>query len=158
MTVGQEVRPANILVVDDEADITALLAAALRREGHTVAECAEGRSALVLLFRGGIDLVVLDLGLPSLSGLDVLTELRRTSDVPVIILSGRGGESDRVLGLKLGADDYLTKPFSPVSWWPGSRASCAAPGRRLPGSGSSFPVWWSTRRSGKFSSTVMRSR
>jgi two-component system phosphate regulon response regulator PhoB len=113
MAARQEARPANILVVDDEADITTLLAEELRREGHTVAECAEGRTALVLLYRGGIDLVVLDLGLPSLSGLDVLTELRRTSDVPVIILSGRGGESDRILGLKLGADDYLAKPFSP---------------------------------------------
>jgi two-component system phosphate regulon response regulator PhoB len=113
MQVRHEARPASILVVDDEPDITMLIAEALRREGHTVAECAEGRSALVLLFRGGIDLVVLDLGLPSLSGLDVLTELRRTSDIPVIILSGRGEESDRVLGLKLGADDYLAKPFSP---------------------------------------------
>jgi DNA-binding response OmpR family regulator len=112
MAVRQKAQPANILVVDDESDITLLLADALRREGHTVAECAEGRTALVLLIRGGIDLVVLDLGLPSLSGLDVLTELRRTSDVPVIILSGRGEESDRVLGLKLGADDYLAKPFS----------------------------------------------
>ena len=113
MPVRHEVRPANILVVDDEPDITMLIAEALRRQGHTVAECAEGRTALVLLIRGGIDLVVLDLGLPSLSGLDVLTELRLTSDVPVIILSGRGEESDRVLGLKLGADDYLAKPFSP---------------------------------------------
>ena len=105
--------PANILVVDDEADVRALIVDVLRREGHSVAECSEGRTALVLLIRGGIDLVVLDLGLPSLSGLEVLTKLRLTSDVPVVILSARGEEPDRVLGLNLGADDYLTKPFSP---------------------------------------------
>ena len=113
MTARNETHPASILVVDDEADIRMLITESLRREGHTVAECAEGRTALVLLIRGGVDLVVLDLGLPSLPGLDVLTELRLTSDVPVIILSGRGEESDRVLGLQLGADDYVTKPFSP---------------------------------------------
>jgi DNA-binding response OmpR family regulator len=105
--------PANILVVDDETDVRALIVGALQREGHSVAECSEGRTALVLLIRGGIDLVVLDLGLPSLSGLDVLTKLRLTSDVPVVILSARGEEPDRVLGLNLGADDYLAKPFSP---------------------------------------------
>jgi two-component system, OmpR family, phosphate regulon response regulator PhoB len=106
-------KPANILVVDDETDVRALIVNALQREGHSVAECSEGRTALVLLMRGAIDLVVLDLGLPSLSGLDVLTKLRLTSDVPVVILSARGEESDRVLGLNLGADDYLAKPFSP---------------------------------------------
>ncbi|MDQ1501307.1 MAG: two-component system, OmpR family, response regulator ResD [Actinomycetota bacterium] len=107
------VRPASVLVVDDESDVRALISEALVREGHSVVECSEGRSALGLLVRGGVDLVVLDLGLPSLAGLDVLSELRLTSEVPVIILSGRGDESDRILGLKLGADDYLSKPFSP---------------------------------------------
>jgi DNA-binding response OmpR family regulator len=113
MSKWNDPQPASILVVDDERDIAALISGALQREGHSVVECSEGRSALVLLIRGGIDLVVLDLGLPSLSGLEVLTELRLTSDVPVIILSGRGEEADRVLGLQLGADDYLAKPFSP---------------------------------------------
>jgi DNA-binding response OmpR family regulator len=106
-------RAATILVVDDETDVRTLISEALKREGHSVIECSEGRSALVLLIRGGIDLVVLDLGLPTLSGLDVLSKLRLTSVVPVIILSGRGEESDRILGLNLGADDYLGKPFSP---------------------------------------------
>jgi DNA-binding response OmpR family regulator len=113
MSGWNEPHPANILVVDDEADIAALITEALEREGHSVIECSEGRSALVLLSRGGIDLAVLDLGLPTLSGLDVLSELRLTSEVPVIILSGRGEEADRILGLKLGADDYVAKPFSP---------------------------------------------
>jgi len=105
--------PSNILVVDDETDVRSLIADALQRAGHAVVECSEGRTALVLIVRGGIDLVVLDLGLPSISGIEVLTKLRPTSDVPVVILSARSEESDRVLGLRLGADDYLTKPFSP---------------------------------------------
>jgi DNA-binding response OmpR family regulator len=105
--------PSSILVVDDETDVRALIVDTLQREGHAVVECSEGRTALVLLLRGGIDLVVLDLGLPSISGIEVLTKLRLTSDVPVIVLSGRSEESDRVLGLTLGADDYVTKPFSP---------------------------------------------
>jgi two-component system phosphate regulon response regulator PhoB len=83
------------------------------REGYSVVECSDGRGALARLVGGGVDLVVLDLGLPSLPGLDVLTELRLSNDVAVIILSRRDAESDRILGLKLGADDYLAKPFSP---------------------------------------------
>jgi DNA-binding response OmpR family regulator len=105
--------PGTILVVDDEADIRVLISDSLKREGYAVIECSDGRGALARLVGGGIDLVVLDLGLPSLPGLDVLTDLRRSSDVAVVILSGRGEESDRILGLKLGADDYLAKPFSP---------------------------------------------
>src|ERR1044071_3700923 len=101
--------PSSILVVDDETDVRALIVDTLQQEGHSVVECAEGRTALVLLLRGGIDLVVLDLGLPSISGIEVLTKLRLTSDVPVVILSARSEEADRILGLKLGADDYVTK-------------------------------------------------
>ncbi len=102
------------------------------REGYSVVECAEGRSALGLLAQGGIDLVVLDLGLPTLPGLDVLCEVRRTSELPVIILSGQGEESDRILGLKLGADDYLGKPFS-------SRELMARVGRFRPRPGRVWP-------------------
>jgi DNA-binding response OmpR family regulator len=105
--------PATVLVADDEADIRALVSESLHREGYSVVECSDGREALAHLSGGAIDLVVLDLGLPLLPGLDVLADLRRTSEMPVIILSGRGEESDRILGLKLGADDYLAKPFSP---------------------------------------------
>jgi DNA-binding response OmpR family regulator len=113
MNEWNQARPPCVLVVDDEHDIRALVAASLNRDGYTVIQCAEGRAALSLLSQGGIDLVVLDLGLPSVPGLDVLSELRQTSEIPVIILSGRREESDRILGLKLGADDYLSKPFSP---------------------------------------------
>jgi DNA-binding response OmpR family regulator len=104
---------ATVLVVDDEADIRILVTESLEREGYSVVQCADGRSALGAVNQGGIDLVVLDLSLPGLNGLDLLTDVRRTNAVPVIILSGRGEESDRILGLKLGADDYLPKPFSP---------------------------------------------
>jgi DNA-binding response OmpR family regulator len=112
MAATNEADRPKILVVDDEADVRTIISDALKREGYSVVVCAEGRSALALLARGDIDLVVLDLGLPMLPGLDVLGEVRRTSELPVIILSGKGEESDRILGLELGADDYLGKPFS----------------------------------------------
>jgi two-component system phosphate regulon response regulator PhoB len=113
MSGWNQTAPANILVADDEADTRAIISDSLHRQGYSVVECSDGREALTMLLGGSIDLVVLDLGLPSLPGLDVLADLRQTSDVPVVILSGRGEESDRILGLKLGADDYLPKPFSP---------------------------------------------
>jgi DNA-binding response OmpR family regulator len=112
MSPGNQADPTKILVVDDEADVRTIISDALKREGYSVVECGDGRSALALLNCGGIDLVVLDLGLPSISGLDILREVRRTRELPVIILSGHGEESDRILGLKLGADDYVAKPFS----------------------------------------------
>jgi DNA-binding response OmpR family regulator len=113
MSGWSQAGPATVLVVDDEADVRLLISEALKREGYSVVERSDGRAALALLTGGGIDMVVLDLGLPGLPGLDVLSDLRRISEVPVVILSGRGEESDRILGLKLGADDYLAKPFSP---------------------------------------------
>ena len=105
---------ATVLVVDDEPEIRALVAESLVRQGFVVLERGEGRSALEAIRGGRVDLVVLDIGIPGIQGLDLLAELRRASEVPVIILSGRGEESDRVLGLKMGADDYLAKPFSPL--------------------------------------------
>lgn len=113
MPQRNEIGPATILVVDDEPDIRTLISESLNLKGHTVLGCSDGLSAAALLGRGGIDLAVLDLGLPGLPGLDTLAELRRSSAVPVIVLSGRGEESDRILGLELGAADYLPKPFSP---------------------------------------------
>jgi DNA-binding response OmpR family regulator len=104
---------ATILVVDDDPDVRLLVTESLDREGYVVIERSDGRAVMTALTRGRVDLVVLDLGLPGLHGLDLLSDIRRTSEVPVIILSGRGEESDRILGLKSGADDYLAKPFSP---------------------------------------------
>jgi two-component system phosphate regulon response regulator PhoB len=105
---------ATILVVDDDEDVRTLLARALGAEGFRVEAVADGAAARRHLAVLDADLVVLDLTLPAEDGLDILTELRAGSDVPVILLTGRGAEDDRILGLKLGADDYLVKPFSPA--------------------------------------------
>lgn len=106
----------QILVVDDEPDISALVAYHLARESYRVRTAADGAEALRTLEAEPADLVLLDLMLPGISGLDVLRELRRreeTESLPVILLTARKEEQDRVQGLSLGADDYLAKPFSP---------------------------------------------
>ena len=103
----------RILVVDDEAGIRDLVAPLLRDEGFEVEEAADGEEALARFGRRAHDLIVLDLRLPGISGLDVLREIRRTSKVYVIVLSARADETDKLIGLELGADDYVTKPFSP---------------------------------------------
>lgn len=101
-----------VLVVDDDADVRAALRDVLGDSGYLVVESSTGAQALELCNRHQPDVVLLDLGLPDVSGLDVLTELTETAAVPVIVLSGRSGEADRVVGLDLGADDYISKPFS----------------------------------------------
>jgi len=103
----------RILVVDDEAGIRDLVGSYLRNEGFDVDEAADGEDALVRFGHGAHDLVVLDLRLPGISGLDVLRDIRRTSAVYVIVLTARADETDKLIGLELGADDYITKPFSP---------------------------------------------
>ncbi len=103
----------RVLVVDDEPMVREVVAAYLQREGFRVAEAADGAAALDQLAAGLPDLVVLDLMLPHIDGYEVMRRLRRTSDVPVILLTARTEEPDRVLGLELGADDYVVKPFSP---------------------------------------------
>ncbi len=107
---------AHILVVDDEADISALVAYHLARESYRVRTVADGHEAIEAVERERPDLIVLDLMLPGMSGLDVLRELRSRpafEGLPVILLTARREEDDRVEGLRLGADDYLAKPFSP---------------------------------------------
>lgn len=106
-------QPARVLVVEDEAAIADTVLYALRSEGHAAEHCALGRQALERLRGGGIDVVVLDVGLPDLGGFEVCRQLRTFSQVPVIFLTARNDEFDRVLGLELGADDYVGKPFSP---------------------------------------------
>lgn len=103
----------TILVVDDEPRIAALVRDYLEQAGFAVLVAGDGRNALVLARSRRPDLVVLDLGLPGLDGLDVARALRRDSDVPILMLTARTEEADRVAGLELGADDYVTKPFSP---------------------------------------------
>ncbi|HEV8544673.1 MAG TPA: response regulator transcription factor [Candidatus Limnocylindrales bacterium] len=103
----------TILVVDDEPKIAALARDYLEHAGFAVVTAADGRAALEALARSRPDLVVLDLGLPELDGLDVTREIRRESTTPIVMLTARDDELDKLLGLELGADDYLTKPFSP---------------------------------------------
>jgi DNA-binding response OmpR family regulator len=103
----------RILVVDDEPKIVRLVRDYLEHAGFTVTVARNGREALMRARTEPPDLVVLDLGLPELDGLDVTRSLRRDSSVPIIMLTARDDETDTVLGLELGADDYVTKPFSP---------------------------------------------
>jgi len=104
---------ARILVVDDEPNIREVVGLYLRRDGHTVVEAADGEGASELYRRTRPDLVVLDLMLPKISGLEVCRRLGADRRVPLIMLTARGEEEDRIVGLSLGADDYVTKPFSP---------------------------------------------
>ncbi len=103
----------KVLVVDDDETVRMLLTRYLEIEGFSVEQVRDGGSALAAIAAFHPDLVLLDLMLPTQDGLDVLTRLRQDSDVPVILLTARGSEADRILGLKLGADDYVVKPFSP---------------------------------------------
>lgn len=102
----------NILVVDDDRDIADIIGYSLRKEGHKPILAHSGEEALALVDRAVPDLVVLDVMLPGLSGFDVCRKLRERGPIPVILLTARGDEADRVWGLDLGADDYVTKPFS----------------------------------------------
>ncbi|HEY5902889.1 MAG TPA: response regulator transcription factor [Anaerolineales bacterium] len=103
----------TILVVDDEPKITQLVRDYLEQAGFAVRTAHDGKSALSLARTGKPDLIVLDLGLPQMDGLDFTREFRKTSTAPIIMLTARSDESDKLVGLELGADDYMTKPFSP---------------------------------------------
>jgi DNA-binding response OmpR family regulator len=104
--------PATILLVDDEDSVQKLLAYPLERDGYRVVQARDGEEALRRFEELPVDLVVLDLMLPKLDGLEVCKRLRMSSSVPIIMLTARDDELDKVLGLELGADDYITKPFS----------------------------------------------
>jgi DNA-binding response OmpR family regulator len=104
--------PARILLVDDEQSIQTLLSYPLRKEGYDVVQATDGREALQRFDEQPFDLVVLDLMLPRIDGLEVCRQLRSRSSVPIIMLTAKSEEIDKVVGLELGADDYITKPFS----------------------------------------------
>jgi len=106
------VAKARVLAVDDDPMIRGLLERVLAEEGFEVDAVADGETAVAMVADRTPDVVLLDIMLGSVDGIDVLTKLRRTSDVPVIMLTARGNENDRILGLRVGADDYLVKPFS----------------------------------------------
>jgi DNA-binding response OmpR family regulator len=111
--MSEDVKGSRILVVDDDPTVAEVVARYLLRDGHDVECVPDGRIALSRALADPPDLVVLDLMLPGMDGLEVCRQLRERSPVPVVMLTARGEESDRLAGLELGADDYVVKPFSP---------------------------------------------
>jgi len=105
--------PQNILVVDDDPHIIDVISFALNKEGYQIFRAHNGVVALQVLEKTPVDLIVLDIMMPEMDGTQVCTHVRKTSDVPIVFLSSKDEEIDRILGLELGGDDYLTKPFSP---------------------------------------------
>ncbi|WP_229664471.1 response regulator transcription factor [Sphingomonas metalli] len=105
--------PRTILIADDDAHIRQLLVFALAKAGLDTVEAEDGEAALAAVAAGGVDLVVLDINMPRLDGIEVCRRLRAAGELPILFLSSRDDEIDRVLGIELGADDYVTKPFSP---------------------------------------------
>lgn len=103
----------RLLIVDDDVELCSLLKEFLEREGYSVQCVHEGHAALDLAQQGGYDLIILDVMLPGLDGFEILKRLRLSSRVPVLMLTARGQDVDRIVGLELGADDYLPKPFNP---------------------------------------------
>lgn len=103
----------RILVVDDDPHIREVIRVALGKAGMSITEAADGKAALARFESAHPDLIVLDVGMPEFDGLDVCRRIRRQSDVPILFLSARDEEIDRILGLEIGGDDYVTKPFSP---------------------------------------------
>lgn len=107
-------RDKNILIIDDDENIAGLIALYLNKEGYDTTQCYSGVEGLKKFNDKGFDLIVLDIMLPQMDGYEVLRELRKVSKVPVIMLTAKGETIDKVLGLELGADDYLVKPFEPM--------------------------------------------
>jgi two-component system, OmpR family, response regulator len=103
----------RILTVDDDLHIREVIRVALSKAGMSVFEARDGREALARFAGDRPDLIILDIGMPELDGLDVCRQIRKSSDVPILFLTARDDEIDRILGLEMGGDDYVTKPFSP---------------------------------------------
>ena len=103
----------NILVVDDDAHIMDVISFALEKAGHLFVTASDGKEALEKFSSNDVDLVILDVGLPEIDGLEVCRQIRKASETPILFLSARDDEIDRILGLEIGGDDYVTKPFSP---------------------------------------------
>ena len=130
--------PRTILVADDDPHIRQLLVFALAKAGLETIEAADGEEALKIAGSRQPDLIVLDINMPRMDGLEVCRRLRAEGGMPILFLSSRDDEIDRILGIELGADDYVTKPFSPARSG-GARNGGAAPHRRAPARGSIAP-------------------
>src|SRR5574344_2054152 len=103
---------SKILIVEDEEKIARFVELELKHEGYEAEKAADGRTGLELALSGGFDLILLDIMLPELNGIEVIRRIRKTSNVPVIMLTARDAVMDKVSGLDMGADDYITKPFA----------------------------------------------
>ncbi len=141
-----------VLVADDEARIRDILAGYLEADGFEVVLAGDGEEALRRARERKPDVVVLDVMMPGLDGVEVLRRLRTESDVYVILLTAKSDEVDKLVGLSMGADDYVTKPFSPASWWPACvpcSAALGSPSPRPRVSASSSKASPSTSRAGR---------
>jgi DNA-binding response OmpR family regulator len=149
---------ASVLVVDDDADVRALVCELLARAGYEVSEAPNGREALRLLYDERPDLIVLDVSMPELDGWATLERVREVSSVPVVMLSALGAELQKVRALRAGADDYVTKPFGPAGAARPHRERPAAVRRRAT-CASPMPTscWRSTSRSAACARTVSTS-
>ena len=107
----------SILVVDDDPHIRDVVCFAFEKTGMAISIAQDGKEALARFDRDVHDLIVLDIGMPEMDGLEVCRQIRKTSETPILFLSARDEEIDRILGLEIGGDDYVTKPFSRASWW-----------------------------------------
>jgi two-component system, OmpR family, response regulator len=134
--------PDSILIVDDDAEIRSLLASYLGKNGYRSMTAADGREMRRVLDRQNVDLIVLDLMLPGEDGLELCRELRARSNIPVVMLTARGEETDRIVGLEMGADDYVPKPFNPRELLARIKAvlrrSRSLPDERAPTTGQGF--------------------
>lgn len=138
--IEQDRRVASILIVDDDSDIRALLASFLETHGFSVTKARDGVEMQHCLSNGHHDLAILDLMLPGQDGLELCRQLRQRSAMPLIMLTARTEETDRIVGLEIGADDYVTKPFNPRELLARIRAVLRRTGGSLAGTGSIPPV------------------
>lgn len=149
----------TILVVDDEKDIVSALEIYLKAEGYRVLSACNGKEALAAAAREDVHLILMDIMMPVMDGLSAMAQLRQTSNVPVILLTAKGEDTDKVLGLNVGADDYITKPFNPVELLARVRHSCGgicswAAGRCRPArSSSAASAWMTTPRPSPWTAT-----
>lgn len=145
----------KILVIEDEKSISHFISTVLNNNGYEAMQAQTGEEALSMISSHCPDLVILDLGLPDMDGLDILRSLRSWSSLPVVVVSARSHERDKVAALDLGADDYLTKPFGTDELWPGSapRSATPAPSPVMTKSPGTAPIQWEN-----WSSTTISTR